>query len=345
MICPNCNTRNEIENDFCVSCGRPLNATAERAAGVGAGLFQAGAISTKTRVVGHTSQPSPGKYSSPWALIGGMVAGILVLAIGGVIVAVYLLMPGEVLPDHLGMFVQSDAKDRVDEIRKQDITNVLEGKATLLKDDSLPSVPSAPNLIFYADGKEADVSELRLIQLDTIKDDGSMKQIDFQKQQVGGKPEMKRLRIPDGLANGKYALAFLDGYMNEGKHKFWAFQVKDSSKSDNGSALMATTFPVKPKPTPPPAPMNAPRATVPPPVQVPVAPPAGASVAYTRTNNVLIRAAPSLYGQVRGKIGVGQPVYVYGYSGYDCFKGQCGSWAQIQTASGTSGYILSVLLR
>jgi len=277
-------------------------------------------------------------------MIGGVIAAMALLVIGGAAVVVFMLAPSEKLPDHLGMFVQSDAKDRVDEIRKQDIANAVESKAALLKDDSLPSLPSAPSLVFYADGKDSDISDLRLIQLDTIKDDGSMKQIDFQKLQVDGKPDMKRMRIPDGLANGKYAFAYLEGYLNEGKHKFWPFQVKNSSKADNESSLKDTTFPVKPK-APPPSVAAAPRAAVPSPVHAPVPPPSGASIAYTRSNNVLIRAAPSLGGRILGKIGAGQTVYVYSYSGHDCFKGQCGPWAQVQTASGTSGYILSVLLR
>ncbi len=60
---------------------------------------------------------------------------------------------------------------------------------------------------------------------------GTLKQINYQVVPIEGKPEMKRLRVPDGLANGKYAFALFDGFLDEGKHKFWAFQVKMPKKA------------------------------------------------------------------------------------------------------------------
>jgi len=66
----------------------------------------------------------------------------------------------------------------------------------LLKDESLPSLEPNPTLILYSDGKDVPVSDLHLIQLDTIKDDGSFKQIDFQASPIENKPEMKKLKIP-----------------------------------------------------------------------------------------------------------------------------------------------------
>ncbi|MBK9529218.1 MAG: hypothetical protein IPO41_13105 [Acidobacteria bacterium] len=57
---------------------------------------------------------------------------------------------------------------------------------------------------------------------------------------------MKRIRIPTQMAIGKYAFT-CHGYFNEGKHKFWAFQVRDSSKKANGDDLKAWTMAPKPK--------------------------------------------------------------------------------------------------
>jgi len=358
MICSNCNTHNDVGSDFCVGCGRPVDG--RRVMGMSGGSPHPPQSSVETEVFNRGQfHSTPAGYSPAPAYQvpqpRSRVNPILLAALGITVLfglgtlGYFLILPrlvtSETLPTHLGMFVQSDAKDRVDEIKRQDFTNAIDGKAALLKDESLPSVATAPNLILYADGRDINVNDLRLIQLDTIKDDGNMQQLDFQVQPVEGKPEMKRIRVPDGLANGKYAFALLQDYFNEGKHKFWAFQVRSSSKSDNGSALKASSFPMKPKTSAQQPAPTGPRAPVPPPVQAPPSAPPGASVAYTKTNNVLVRGGPSTGAAVRGKLGSGQPVYVFGYTGYDCFKGACGPWAQVQTGNGVQGYILSVLLR
>ncbi len=362
MICTNCNTPNEADNVFCVNCGNAVTARPGASMPtIPLSQSYVSSDSTETSVVNFGQAPGPmpsytpnppylgenkAKKTNPVVWIGvGLVAVIGLIAVG----ALFFLSAaggGEVFPEHLGMFVQSATKDRNDEISKQDFSKVIEAKDSFMKNDNLATLDPQPNLILYADGKDIPVNDLRLIQLDTIKDDGTMKQLDFQAALVDGKPAMKRLRVPEALANGKYAFALLDGFFNDGKHKFWAFQVKNSSKSENGDALKASSFPLKSGTSAqPPTQTNLPRASVPAPVRIPVEPPAGARVAYTKTGNVLIRATPSLSGPVRGKIGGGQQVFVFGFTGYDCFKGQCGQWAQIQTTSGASGYILSVLLR
>ncbi len=366
MICVNCNTPNESDNVFCVNCGNAVTGGSQTPAveyhANASSHGHAIADSTETAVVNLAQpyQPTPQfppassysgenkiKNTAPmvWVAVG-LVAALGLIAVGAFFIVPQLNGKGEMLPDRLGMFVQSATKDRNDEISKQDFSKVGEAKNTLAKNENLATLDAQPSLILYADGQDIPINDLRLIQIDTIKDDGNMKTLDFQVMPIDGKPAMKRIRMADALANGKYAFALLNGYFDEGKHKFWAFQVKNSSKSENGDPLKASSVPLRPvSPAQRQTEPSLPRASVPPPIQPAAEPPAGAKVAYTKTNNVLIRAAPSLYGQVRGKIGSGQPVYVYGYSGYDCFKGQCGSWAQIQTTSGVSGYILSVLLR
>ncbi len=336
MICHHCNTQNEADHDFCVSCGQPINATVQRPMPPFSQPFYA------TPGSGEVQRAAKGGSSMPWLL--GILGGLIVLLIVVGIFAVYQLTPGEVLPTHMGMFTQSDAKDRVDEIRRQDLANAIEGKTLLLKDESLPAVPPSPNLILN-DGS-INVNDVRLVQLDTIKDDGSMKTIDLQAATVEGKPEMKRLRVPDGLANGKYALAIFDSYINEGKQRFWPFQVRDSSKGDNGSALKAASVPLKPKsPAPsttaavPPAATTAP--AVPPPM------PAGPPPTGTRTvagNYVRARLGPSMKHNFHPSFRFfkGNTVNVVGYAGHDCPSGprSCGPWADIG-----GYYVHSSLLR
>ena len=70
-----------------------------------------------------------------------------ILLVGGAITGAVLLLnktpnSKEALPDHLGMFFQNNGKTSVEEIKKQDLTNALEGTDKLLKDDSMPAVES-----------------------------------------------------------------------------------------------------------------------------------------------------------------------------------------------------------
>jgi len=281
----------------------------------------------------------------PWVL-AGLVAVLLVVVFGGVF-AVYQWTPSEVLPTHFGMFVQNDAKDRVDEIRRQDFANAIEGKAALLKDEALPTVVSHPSLILNADSS-ININDLRLVPLEAIKDDGSMQQIDLQAAPVEGKPEMKRLRVPDGLANGKYALAIFDSYINEGKQRFWPFQVRDSAKSDNGSALKAASVPLKPKAqaTNTPATPTTSVSTRTAPVQPAVPPPMPTTGMRTiSANYVRVRVGPSSNAAFHPtfRFNRGARVNVVGYTGYECPKSGkgCGPWAEIEGGY----YVHSSLLR
>jgi len=285
-------------------------------------------------------QQSSNKKIFIWTALIFLV--IAAAGIGGFFLLTKNPIKTEVLPDHLGMFVQSVNKDKVEEIKKQDFTNALEGKDNLLKDDNLASAEGNPNLILYSDSKEVSPDNLRLIQLDTIKPDGSLKQLDFQAALIDGKPEMKRIRIPDGLANGKYAFAILDGHLDEGKHKFWAFQVKNSEKSNNDSTLKSTTVSLKPKETKP-----TPTTTQKPQTTTPIVPPSTNSYAYSTTDSLILRQSPSLSGYDTGvRIRKGQRVYIQSLSSHsDTWKGRTGKWAYITTDDGYAGWVFSPLLR
>ena len=362
MICPNCNTVNDSENVFCVNCGagvssemniaNPLN-TPNKPGFNPTPTSQ----STETAVVpmGQGYAPAPSFNPTPgysaeypaqsknkktiWFVLGAL--GVVVIA-----AVSYLLINknsiSEALPEHLGLFVQNNERNHIDEVRKEDVSNAIQAKNDLLKSDTMPTLDASPNLILYSDGKDIPINDLRLVPLDTIKDDGSMKQLDFQAAPVEGKPEMKRIRVPDALANGKYAFVLLDGFLNEGKHKFWTFQIRNSSRSDNGDALKSSSVALKPTPPPQPsAPKMAPPASA-----INVAPPSPGNNAVSITDSLILRAGPSQsYPKIRN-LARGESVTILSYStNTESFKGRSSPFAQVRTANGQIGWAFSAFLR
>jgi len=297
--------------------------------------------------------PQAPPKSRPGLWIGLSVFLILLLG-GGIGGAIFLMNrttgSAEVLPDHLGMFFQNNEKTSVEEIKKLDFTNAIDGKDKILKDESMPAVESKPNLILYSDGKDIPLGDLKLIQLDSVKTDGTMRQIDFKATPVEGKTEMKRLWFPENLANGKYAFALIDGFFDDGKHKFWAFQVKNSDKSDNGNLIKDLTVSMKNKSgksntTNSNTATNSETTQVTPTVKPSVAPPVGSRTAFAATNNVVVRAAPSLSAQKVSGLKRGQKIFVLGFSNNtDYWNGLEGNWANIQTESGQRGWVFSPLI-
>lgn len=320
MFCVYCNTQNEPDTTYCVSCGRPV---------------AGGATLSPPAAIGR-----PARSISPVVWVAG--ASLLLIALFAI--GIFFVRPriagADVLPDHLGMFVQSAARDRVDEVRRDDFSSVSEARNVFAKNDSLPTVDPQPVMILFADGKDVPTSDLRLVPIDAIKDDGSIKQIDIQASPVEGKPDMKRLRLPDALANGKYAFALLDGFFNEGKHKFWAFQVKNSGKTDNGDMARAATIDLKPVPKqagpPKPASANA----------VSAAPPAPGYSAVSITDALVLRSGPGqAYPKIRN-ISRGEQLLILGYSdNTESFKGRASPFAQVKAANGDVGWVFSAFLR
>jgi len=359
MNCSNCNAWNESDSIFCVNCGNQV--TGDSAAPTIAfhdssqpGGFTPG-DSTQTRVVDR-GQPAISGGFSPFGPNSGAQAvkktSPIVFILAGLLVAVAVVGVGafflissqtgvsaEVLPDHLGMFVQSKERNQNDEIPAQDFPKVIDAKNSLTKNENLPVVDAQPNLILYADGRDVPVDELKLIQLDLIKDDGSYKHLPIQKALIEGKPDMKRLRIQEPLASGKYAFALFKDYFNEGKHKFWAFQVKNSTKGDNGPVLIESSVAMKPaSSTPKPAPVQTQvqspgsgQSPAPPPMPVQQA----AGVKIVIGNGVRVRTGPSANSAFHPsfRYNRGARVNVIAFSGYECPKSGkgCGPWAQLDS--------------
>lgn len=363
MNCPNCNTANDNENVFCVNCGTTISSNS--AANIPPPTQQYQSLpnqnydTSPSVETAYIPQPKFNPVIPPLAeqsvkksskkLIWISLILVLFLFAGGVAGAIYFIKKqaetAEVLPDHLGMFMQSGDKKAVSEIGKQDFTNALQAKDDLMKTEALPIAENKPNLILYSDGKDIPLNDLKLIQLDTIAEDGTLKQINYQVLLVEGKPEMKRLRVPDGLANGKYAFALFDGFLDEGKHKFWAFQVQNAEKTDNGEIAKAMTISTKPKPSPTPTPQNNSTPTVASTPKPSVAPPTN-GYAYCKTNNVVLRSAPSLSAAKVDGLYRGQRLYVIRESdNYTTWRGTTGNWVYVETDDGLQGWVFSPLLR
>lgn len=364
MFCPNCKAANDDENIFCVNCGSTIAGSPSEKTIEMLGAFQTpqpsglSEFSTETKVVdlgqhevtpglfNQPKQPSPGASKagrSKWSLITlGVILGIVV--IGG---GLYLMMKpqeaktAEALPTHLGLFVQSLEKERVDEVKKYDFASVTDAKDDLSKNESLPVLDMNPSLVLYTDNNDIPVNDLLLIQLDTIEKDGNFKQIDFQAAPVDGKPAMKRMRVPDGLSNGKYAFALLGDFFNEGKHKFWAFKVSNSTKSENGEVLKTASLPMKPAP---PSQQTTGGTTAPARPSGP--PPSVGGVAYSTTNNLILRSGPSQSSAKIRNLARGEMVYILGYSGNtEAFKGRVAPFAQVRTSNGQVGWAFTAYLR
>lgn len=377
MNCPFCNAENDNDNLFCVSCGKNFalvnsGASTQPSPTQYYNVNQLNqtenspeSVQTAFPPAQHFNQPSQNfnpsipyvpaapkqKSSVKFVLLG---AAALLLLIGGAIGAFFLLnkptATAEALPDHLGMFVQNKEKNNLAELSKYDSANAVQAKEELLKNETLPAVEDKPNFILYSDGKDIPLGDLKLVQLDSIKDDGTVKQINFQAAPIEGKSEIKKLRVPDGLANGKYAFALFVGFLDEGKHKFWAFEVKNAQKNDNGDLAKAFSLSMKPKQTAPASNSNSDSTNTtivkapPTPKPEPIAP-AGSRVAYCNSSNVVMRGSPSLTAKKVSALRRGQKIYVINYSdNYDYWNGMEGNWAYVQTESGSRGWVFTPLI-
>jgi len=365
MICPKCSTKNDDDYIFCVNCGESIGPAGEKteqfpsvATMVGAAGLRTSAPptaqftppATETRRDHLTIPPTfdhrPAKGSSAWWKIAGIAVFLIVIAGGALIAAVvYFNRPvtrSEVLPDHLGLFAVDPERRLISELAKREFANVKEGRDAMLKEPIAPSVQRVADFVLYADPGDTKIDDLKFVRLDSIKDEGSMQQIDFQASLVEGKPAMKRLRFANALSNGKYAFAVFNGPFDEGKHKFWAFEVNGISNADTATAGHELTIALKEKkPDEKQAATNASTETQKiekPAVEAPI----GARIAYCNASDVVVRGAPSLTARKVNGLRRGQKVYLLSYSdNYDDWNGVRANWAYIQTEGGKRGWVFT----
>lgn len=365
MICPKCSTKNDDDYIFCVNCGESIVAAGEKTEQfpsvstlVGASHIRSSAPptaqftppATEARrdnlTIPPTFEERPAQRSSAiWKIAG--VAVFLILIAGGALIAavVYFSRPitqPEVLPDHLGLFAIDSDRRLISELAKREFGNAKDGRDAMLKESITPSVQRATDFILYADPGETKIDDLKFVRLDSIKDEGSMQQIDFQASLVDGKPAMKRLRFPNALANGKYAFAIFSGPFDEGKHKFWAFEISGTGNADASTAGHELTIALKEK-KPDEKQTATNTSTEAQKIEKPaVEAPIGARIAYCNASDVVVRGAPSLTARKVNGLRRGQKVYLLSYSdNYDNWNGVRANWAYIQTESGKRGWVFT----
>lgn len=366
MKCPQCNTVNDDDYIYCVNCGISFNApqtTKSAAAPTAAYPIYTRPQPDQSRLPDteyetfakpRAALPAPGPAISGlqgdrrrmWPIVLGVC--VFLFAGAGLIAVLLIVRPSgqaELLPDHLGLFVSNKPKGQLIEIRRQDLTNAFTGAENLLKDETLPDVEEMPELLLYAESTDVPVGNLRAVMLDSIKSDGTIKEIDFQALLVEGKPAIKRLRFPSGLPPGKFAFVLFDGFLDEGKHRFWAFQIKNSSRAQNADLVRTAKLPVKP--ADPGSNTNTQSGGLVPANVAPVPAPAitlpiGARVAFCNATDVLVRKSPSLNARQIGRLNRGQKVFVIQYStNFDYWNGTTANWAFIQTENGKRGWVFT----
>ncbi len=275
-----------------------------------------------------------------------LLTALALVAIGA-LAYFFLLRPNTqqeagALPDHFGIFVRN--KDTLGELRRGDFRDVMQARDAMMGDSSLLNVDAKPTLILYSEGQDIPVADLKLMQLDTVDASGKVSYWNYQVSPVEGHPGMKQIRVAGGLPSGKYAFALLNGYMNEGNHKFWPFQVKEDAPAPSDTPQLAT-IPLKPAPSPTPnAIAQAPVA----PTRTPLPPPTGATgVAYCIANNVVLRSSPNLNGTKIGSLSRGQRLYVMQLSSnYDTWRGITANWAYVQPEnSSVQGWVFTYFVR
>lgn len=350
MNCPSCGTEIPLNERFCRNCGYDttlppptLNSAMPTLRGT---PFQ---TPTHRDNAAETAQmwaaPSTGPISAPLgmpptqkrsplfvpAIVGSI---ILALTVVGVLAYFALRDNGDgtgaetagPLPDHFGVFLRDGEK--LTELRRLDFTDAIKGRDSMLGDATLPRAGARPVLILYAEPQDIPTSDLKLVQLDGIDPGGSVRHWNFQVSPIeGGRRGMKQIKVPDGLASGKYALALMRDYLNEGNHKFWPFQVTEGAATPGSPQVV--TLQVKSNtsvgPTPKPSVATpTPKPTAPPPTD-------GGTLAYCNDDNVVLRGTPSLTGPKVNKLMRGQKLWVIGRStNKTSWGGITADWAHVQ---------------
>jgi len=290
-------------------------------------------------------EPDFGVYNSPRRSKAPWIASLVVIFLAAAGGLAFLIVrqtavaepePAEVLPEYLGLFVRQPNGSAPIEVKRFEYANAIEARDAMQADTLPQKVDKKPEFLLYADAAEMPLSDLKLIRLDSITDDGRFRYADFQAAIIDEKPAMKRLMLKDALSNGRYAFAQLSGFFNEGRHRFWPFEI--TGNSGPGIAFeQEASVALKPPETPSAAPPTEP---------TPITIPAGATIAYCRNKDVWLRKTPEQ--DQKGKILLlkqGQKVYVIKYSeNFSVWNGISSNWALIQTEAGKQGWVFNAFL-
>ncbi len=365
MKCPKCGTENNADYVFCVNCGTPITRVSDAAQAYPTAPFIPDSESVPTavyvpresvpgtQVFPQTQSAAPKKRRVwPW-LLGLGVLGLIVVA-GGV--GAFFLMTrnsgtvgaGSALPDHFGMFIVDPNGQQVKEIAKVESSNVLEAKDKLITDAANALSQGAPDVILFAEGSDIPLSDLKFVDLGSIDEEGNLRRIEFQAVPVEGKRAMKRIKFPNGVANGNYAFVVFEGSLDDGKHRLWPLRIENSTKADNND--IAKSFSVdlsknvsKDANTNANSNVNNAQLSTPTPAPKPtVTAPVGSTVAFCNSSNVIVRRDAGLNAKRLTMLKKGQRVFVIRYSdNTDMWNGVESNWAYIQTESGTRGWVFT----
>lgn len=349
MICQNCKTQNYDDVSFCLECGTPLvdpRQMPTMALPATPTFGNRPLLPTGAPLYSQQTQQARTQSNKPLLIV---LAALAVASIGA-LAYFFLLRPNQpeaVLPDHFGIFVKN--KETLNELRRGDFRDVMQGRDAILGDATLPRVEAKPTLIIYAEGQDIPVSELKLLQLDSIDASGKISYWNYQVAPIDGHPHMKQLRVAGGLPGGKYAFALLNGYMEDGNHKFWPFQIAADAPAPS-DAPQVTMIPTKPKPATTPTPTSTPTTVVQPSATPRPSLPASpdyAESAYCTQNNVVVRDAPRLKGNKIGGLSRGQRVHVIEFSSnYDTWHGITSNWVYVQVESTSArGWVFAFFIK
>lgn len=335
MICQICQEQNDNDDVFCRNCGNNLVQATQPTL-----VLNTPSNQTQVPIQNYpTNYPQTAPNSSKtllYVLIG--ILSCLLLGIG-IYYGLSMVKKNTPSPDHFGLFSQKDEK--LTALNAKEFTNLAKGRDELKADTTLPMVESGMNFILYSDQQTIPTVDLKLIKLETIKDDGNVENWAYQIVPVDGNSEMKQLKVRPGLPKGRYALALFKGNFDEGTHKLWAFQIENGAESPSDPQTFALA--VKPTPTPTPTP---PPKVVTKVVTVPRSSLSAGSTGTCIQNNVVVRSSPSTSASKVGGLYKGQQVAIgQTSSNYETWRGITSNWVYVQTANGTSGWVFGHFIR
>lgn len=318
--CSNCKTRCHETEIFCSNCGNSLQQTGTQPTIVlplPTHISQPVSAPFGNAVLNQNRQKNSVKKLLPVLITIALLGGLSVFGY----FALRRPQAAEILPGHFGIFARNN--DQLVQLPQRETKDLLAERTALKEQDNLPQVKTRPIFVVYNEG-EFPATDLKLMSLDSINDDGSYKTQNLQVAPLEANASMKQIRLSDALPPGKYALARIDGKANDGKHLLWLFEIPAGENGSEAVLLETAQLELKPLPSPSSAPVKT----------VFIPPPPDSRPAFCNNNNVVVRSAPNLYASPIGKASRGQPLYVTQTStNFDNWQGIVSNWAYVQVGN------------